>query len=108
MLSGVPAEIMLVAMAFVVFLLAKSEPHVPGILSKPFPRALANSSYGFYLLHALVGPFIFGLAVKALHVADGEMYAVVPVAIAATTALAILSFQYFEIRPEDFLAKYLS
>ena len=59
MLSGVPAEIMLVAMAFVVFLLAKSEPHVPGILSKPFPRALANSSYGFYLLHALVAVHIW-------------------------------------------------
>ena len=105
MLSGVPAEIMLVAMAFVVFLLAKSEPHVPGILSKPFPRALANSSYGFYLLHALVGPFIFGLAVKALHVANGEMFAVVPVAIAATTALAILSFQYFENPARRFLSE---
>ena len=105
MLSGVPAEIMLVAMAFVVFLLAKSEPHVPGILSKPFPRALANSSYGFYLLHALVGPFIFGLAVKAFHFANGEMYAVVPVAIAATTALAILSFQYFENPARRFLSE---
>jgi peptidoglycan/LPS O-acetylase OafA/YrhL len=105
MLSGVPAEIMLAAMAFVVFLLAKSEPHVPGVLSKPFPRALANSSYGFYLLHALVGPFIFGLAVTTFHVANGEMYAVVPFAIAATAALAILSFRYFENPARRFLSE---
>jgi peptidoglycan/LPS O-acetylase OafA/YrhL len=105
MLSGVPDQIMLVAMASVVFLLAKSEPAVPGILSKPFPRALANSSYGFYLLHASVGAFIFGRAVKTFHLANGEMYAVVPVAIAATAALAVLSFRYFENPARRFLSE---
>ena len=105
MLFGAPADMMLVAMAFVVFLLAKAEPEVPGILSKPFPRALANSSYGFYLLHALVGPFIFGRAIKTFHIANGEMYAVVPVAIAATAALAILSFRYFENPARKFLSE---
>ena len=104
MLWGVPDEIMLVAMALVVFLLARSEPQVPGILSKPFPRALANSSYGFYLLHALVGPVIFWGAIKAFHLSGREMYAIVPVAIAATAALSILSFRYFENPARRFLS----
>ena len=105
MLSGVPDEIMLVAMALVVFILAKAEPQVPGILSKPFPRALANSSYGFYLLHALVGPVIFWGAVKAFHVADSTMYAIVPVAIVATAGLSILSFRYLENPARRFLSE---
>jgi peptidoglycan/LPS O-acetylase OafA/YrhL len=104
MLCGTPRELMLIVMAFIVFLLARTEPRVPGILSKPIPRALANASYGFYLLHALVGPFVFGHAIRNFHVAGNELFAVVPLAIATTTGLAILSFGCFENPARRFLS----
>ncbi len=102
MLCGMPREVMLIVMALVVFLLARTEPSVPGVLSRPIPRALANASYGFYLLHALVGPFVFGHAIRNFHVAGNELFAVVPLAIGITTGLAILSFRWFEILLDDF------
>jgi peptidoglycan/LPS O-acetylase OafA/YrhL len=96
MLLGVPNELVLAVFVLVVLLLALSEPAHPGVLSRPLPRALANCSYGFYLLHAFVGAAILGVVPKYLHLPDAWKFALVPIALILTTATAMLSFRVFE------------
>ena len=96
MLAGVPGPVMLVYMAALVFVMAAAEPEQPSVLSRPFARRLANASYGFYLLHIPVAEIVLRSLVRRLGWPVTATYALAPVAILATTALAIVSFQYFE------------
>jgi peptidoglycan/LPS O-acetylase OafA/YrhL len=96
MLLGAPNDAVLAMFVLVVFLLVRAEPATPGILSCPFARALANSSYGFYMLHALVGYAVLYFVPKHLHLGDTWRLALTPVAFVTTTVLAVLSFRFFE------------
>ena len=96
MLVGVPNELVLAIMVLVVFLLARAEPVIPGTLSKPLPRALANCSYGFYMLHALVGGMMLSLVPKVIYLSDAWKYGMAAAAILVTTMTAIISFRFFE------------
>jgi len=96
MLFGVPNELVLAILVVVVFLLARAEPQNPGIFSKPLFRSLANCSYGFYMLHALVGAVMLARLPRVLHLGDTARFGLAAVALVVTTALAILSYQFFE------------
>ena len=96
MLLGVPNVVMLGVFAAVVFLLARAEPKQPGLFSTPLFRALANCSYGFYMLHAFVGFAMLHLVPKTFHLGDTWVFALVAPALVMTTALSVLSFHYFE------------
>jgi len=96
MLIGCPGELMLAVFVLVVFLLARAEPANPGILSKRLPRALTDCSYGFYMLHALVASVVLGFIPKLFHLGPTGRFALTPIAIVATTTLAVLSFRMFE------------
>jgi peptidoglycan/LPS O-acetylase OafA/YrhL len=96
MLLGVPNVVMLGVFAALVFLLACAEPKQPGLFSKPLFRALANCSYGFYMLHAFVGVAMLHLVPKFLHLGDAWAFALVAPALIITTVLSVLSFHYFE------------
>ena len=96
MLVGMPGEIVLAVFVLVVLLLALAEPMTPGVFSRPLPRALANCSYGFYMLHAFVGGITLSLVPKALHIAAAWKFALVLPALAATTLIAMQSFRVFE------------
>ena len=97
MIAGAPNEFALALFVPVVFFLARAEPSTPGLLSTPFFRALSNCSYGFYMLHVLVGAIILGLPLKIFHF-DGAVWKFILalVALVATTASAVLSFRFFE------------
>jgi peptidoglycan/LPS O-acetylase OafA/YrhL len=96
MLAGVPDDWLVAMFGLVVFLLARAEPSTPGWFSSPTARALANCSYGFYMLHAIVGQAMLHTAPKYLHLDDAWTFALTPLAFVATTVLAVLSFRYFE------------
>jgi peptidoglycan/LPS O-acetylase OafA/YrhL len=96
MLLGVPNVVMLGVFAGVVFLLARAEPKQPGLFSAALFRALANCSYGFYMLHAFVGYAMLQLVPKMFHLGDAWLFALVAPALVMTTALSVLSFYYFE------------
>jgi peptidoglycan/LPS O-acetylase OafA/YrhL len=96
MLLGVPNVVMLGVFAALVFLLARAEPDRPGLFSTPVFRALANCSYGFYMLHVFVGLVMLRLVPKIFHLGDAWVYALVVPALVATTLLSILSYRYFE------------
>lgn len=103
MLAGIPGPVMLVYMAALVFVMVAAEPERPGALSRPFARSLANASYGFYLLHIPVADIVLRSLVHRLRWPATATYALAPVAIVVTTALAIASFRFFE----DPLRRYL-
>jgi peptidoglycan/LPS O-acetylase OafA/YrhL len=103
MLAGAPGELMLIYMAALVLVMALAEPEQRGVLSRPWARTLANASYGFYLLHALVAPVLLGALVRRLGLPKEATYALAPVAILVTTVLAIASFRYFEDPARRFL-----
>jgi peptidoglycan/LPS O-acetylase OafA/YrhL len=97
MIAGAPPESVLAIFVLVVFLLARAEPSTPGVFSTPIFRALSNCSYGFYMLHVLIGEIILRLLPKMFHLNQGVWkFVLTPVALLATTAVAILSFHYFE------------
>jgi len=96
MLLGVPNVIMLGVFALLVFLLACAEPKQAGLFSTPIVRALANCSYGFYMLHAFVGMAMLYVVPKIFHLGDAWKFALVAPALVVTTVLSILSFHYFE------------
>ena len=97
MLAGAPGELVLAVFVCVVFLLCRAEPLTPGMFSNPFFRALANCSYGFYMLHVMIGDIVIGKLSKYLHLNDDAwMFILVPVALLITTAVAVLSFRFFE------------
>jgi peptidoglycan/LPS O-acetylase OafA/YrhL len=97
MLAGAPGEFVLVVFALVVFLLSRAEPCTPGIFSTRFFRALSNCSYGFYMLHVLIGELVFVHFSKLFHLDnDSWRFILMPVALVATTAAALLSFHFFE------------
>jgi len=104
MLLGVPGKLMLIFFVFVVFALARAESATQGILSRPLPRALANSSYGFYMLHAFVGAIMIGYVPHILHLGDAWIFGMAAAAFVVTTVLAMLSFRFFE----EPLRRYLS
>ena len=96
-LAGAPGEFVLAVFALVVFLLARAEPRAPGILSAPFFRALSNCSYGFYMLHILVGDIVLGVPLKIFHIEqDVWRFVLMLLALAVTTIAAVLSFRFFE------------
>jgi peptidoglycan/LPS O-acetylase OafA/YrhL len=106
MLVGMPNQLALAMMVVVVFLLARTEPSSSGILSTPFFRALSNCSYGFYMLHVLVGELVIGQAGGILHLDQGIWkFILVPVALAATTVVSVLSFRFFEDPARRFLGQ---
>ena len=96
MLLGVPNVVMLGVFAALVFLLACAEPKRRGLFSTPLFRALANCSYGFYMLHAFVGLTMLHLVPKFLHLGDAWAFALVVPALIMTTVLSVLSYHYFE------------
>jgi peptidoglycan/LPS O-acetylase OafA/YrhL len=96
MLVGVPGEMVLAIFVLVIFLLALAEPMTPGVFSRPLPRALANCSYGFYMLHVFVGDVMLGLVPRAFHIVGAWKFAFVLPALAATTLIAMLSFRVLE------------
>jgi peptidoglycan/LPS O-acetylase OafA/YrhL len=106
MLAGVSGQFMLAFYVVVVILLALAEPKTPGVLSRPWARALANSSYGFYMLHAFVALALFHMARRFLHIADPWKFALAPLAIALTTAAAIYSFRLFEDPARKYFSKF--
>ena len=80
----------------VVFLLARAEPPTPGVLSRPLFRALANCSYGFYMLHALIAALMLSIVPKLFHLADASKFSLAAAALVVTTVMSVLSFRYFE------------
>lgn len=96
MLLGVPNAVVLATFVAVVFLLARAEPAVPGLFSTPLFRALANCSYGFYMLHAFVGVMVLHLVPKFFHLGDAWIFGLCVPALAVTTASAVISFHFFE------------
>jgi peptidoglycan/LPS O-acetylase OafA/YrhL len=102
-LAGAPGVVVLVYMAAFIFVLVAAEPERPGSLSSPFARNLANASYGFYLLHVPVADILLRSLVHRLGWPISATYALAPVAIVVTTALAIASFQYFEAPTRRYL-----
>jgi peptidoglycan/LPS O-acetylase OafA/YrhL len=96
MLLGVPNVLMLGVFAGVVFLLARAEPKRPGLFSTPPFRALADCSYGFYMLHAFVGVTMLQIVPKIFQLGDGWLFALVAPALVMTAVLSVLSFRYFE------------
>jgi peptidoglycan/LPS O-acetylase OafA/YrhL len=105
MLLGVPNVVMLGVFTALVFLLARAEPKLPGLFSTPPFRALANCSYSFYLLHALVGVAMLLVVPKIFHLGDAWLFALVAPALIMTTALSILSFHYFEAPARRYFGK---
>jgi peptidoglycan/LPS O-acetylase OafA/YrhL len=104
MLAGAPGELALAVFVLVVFLLARAEPRDPGILSTPFFRALSNCSYGFYMLHVLVGAIVLGIPLRIFHLAqDVWKFILALVALVTTTVAALLSFRFFEDPARRFL-----
>ena len=95
-LARAPANLLLVYMPALVFVMAAAEPERPGVLSRPFARDLANASYGFYLLHIPVADVVLRSLVHRLGWPAAATYALAPIAIVITTALSIVSFRYFE------------
>jgi peptidoglycan/LPS O-acetylase OafA/YrhL len=97
MIAGAPNELALALFVPVVFLLARAEPRAPGIFSTPFFRSLSNSSYGFYMLHVLVGAIVLGIPIRIFHL-DGyaSKFILALVALVVTTLAAVLSFRFFE------------
>jgi peptidoglycan/LPS O-acetylase OafA/YrhL len=93
---GVADEAVLAIFVVAVFLLARAEPPKPGLLSRPVPRALANCSYSFYMLHAFVGVFLVSVVPRVFHLNSDWQFGMAAVAIAATTAVSILSYRFFE------------
>ena len=96
MLLGVPNAVVLTTFVVVVFLLARAEPPTPGLFSAPWVRALSNCSYGFYMLHAFVGVLVLHLVPKFFHLGSAWVFGLCVPALALTTALAIISFHFFE------------
>ena len=104
MLAGALNQLSLAVMVVVVFLLARAEPRAPGLCSTPLFRSLANCSYGFYMLHVVVGEFVLGQAPKLFHLDQSILkFCLVPVALIATTLVAVLSFRFFENPARRFL-----
>jgi peptidoglycan/LPS O-acetylase OafA/YrhL len=104
MLLGVPNVVMLGVFAALVFLLACAEPKRTGLFSTPIFRALANCSYGFYMLHAFVGMAMLYVVPKIFHLGDAWKFALVAPALVLTTVLSILSFHYFEAPARRYLS----
>lgn len=96
MLVGVPGTLVVAIFVLVVFLLARAEPKTPGIFSRPFFRALANCSYGFYMLHALIGAVIISFLPKVLHLNDAWKFGLAAAAMGITTFAALFSFRFLE------------
>jgi len=96
MLLGVPGRLMLAFYVLVVFLLARAEPAKPGIFSTPFFRALSNCSYGFYMLHALIGAAMISVLPRVFHLDDNWKFGLAAAAMVVTTVAAVLSFRFFE------------
>lgn len=96
MLFGIPNILMLAVFVLVVFLLARAEPSTPGIFSTPLFRALANSSYGFYMLHGFVGAVIVGILPEVFHLGGIWKLGLTAFALVVTTVISILSFRFFE------------
>jgi peptidoglycan/LPS O-acetylase OafA/YrhL len=96
MLVGTPNTLVLAILVVVVFLLARAEPRTPGIFSTPLFRALANCSYSFYMLHAFVAVTMLSIVPKIFHLDDAWKFGLCAPALAATTVVSVLSFQYFE------------
>lgn len=101
---GAPSSLVLVTFVLVIFALAKAEPSMPGVFSKPLPRALANCSYGFYMLHAFVAAIMIGFVAKVLHLDDSWKYGLAVAAIPVTTALSVASFRFFETPTRKYLS----
>jgi peptidoglycan/LPS O-acetylase OafA/YrhL len=96
MLFGLPNTVVLTSFGLVIFLLAKTEHQNSGLLSTPAFRALANCSYGFYLLHMFVGYFMLGSIPNAFHLGVMWKYSLFVFALVATTLVSVLSFHFFE------------
>ncbi len=97
MLLGAPGELVLAVFVLVVFLLARAEPHSPGIFSTRFFRMLSNCSYGFYMLHVLVGDIVLGVPIRVFHLDGGVWrFVLTLVGIVVSTIVAVLSFRFFE------------
>jgi peptidoglycan/LPS O-acetylase OafA/YrhL len=96
MFFGVAGEAVLAFFVVVVFLLARTEPAIPGVFSRPFARALANCSYGFYMWHAVVGATLLSLMPKVLHLREAWTFPLAVAAIILTTLISIGSYRFFE------------
>ena len=105
MLAGVDGYVMLIYSVALVLALAAAEPAQPGVLSRPWARALTNASYGVYLLHGLVAPVLLGAFVRFMGWPRVATYALAPFAVAVTVALALASFRYFEDPARRYLSK---
>lgn len=106
MLFKVSCPLMLAFFVVVVFALARAEPPTPGVFSKPLPRALANCSYGFYMLHAFVGAIMISIVPKIFHLDDAWVFGLAPAALVVTTVLALLSSHFFEIPARRYISAF--
>jgi peptidoglycan/LPS O-acetylase OafA/YrhL len=96
MMLGVSETLVLAHFAFVIFLLARCEPATPGLFSSPPARALANCSYGFYMLHAFVGFAMLSYLPRVFYLDDQWTYGLAACALIVTTAISIPLFRFFE------------
>jgi peptidoglycan/LPS O-acetylase OafA/YrhL len=103
MLLGVPGTLVLALFVLVVFLLARAEPKEPGVFSTPFFRGLANCSYGFYMLHALIGAAMLSVLPRVLHLDEEWKFGLAAAAMVVTTVVAVLSFRFFEDPARQYL-----
>lgn len=96
MLLKVHNVVVLATFALAVFLLAKAEPERPGIFSTPLFRALANCSYGFYMLHFFIADFMLHIVPQVFHLGVVWQFGLCAPALVVTTLISILSFHLFE------------
>jgi peptidoglycan/LPS O-acetylase OafA/YrhL len=96
MILGVSETLVLAHFVLVIFLLARCEPATPGLFSSPTARALANCSYGFYMLHAFVGFIMLSYLPRIFYLDDRWTYGLATCALIMTTAISIPLFRFFE------------
>jgi len=94
---GATDEIIIIALAALVFLTARMElsARTPPLSRRPY-RTLGNASYGVYLLHPLVATGVFRVVPSILEVEGAWMFALAGFGVVLTTMAGVLSYHFFE------------
>ena len=97
MIINVAPALIICAHVAAVFLLARADlSHSPGVFSRPFPRLLANASYGVYMLHVIVGQGTLEYLPRFLHLSAAWQPALVVAALVITATSAVCCYLWFE------------
>jgi peptidoglycan/LPS O-acetylase OafA/YrhL len=106
MVSDAAPELVICTHVAAVFLLARADlSNAPGVFSRPFPRLLANASYGVYMLHVLVGRVTLEYLPRSLHISTAWQPALVVAALVITATAAALCYLWFEEPARRYLTK---